>query len=53
MNKFIYVFILLCITTLSHALSPELLQQLKKENVVDTTQTLSDNQIAELKSQNE
>ncbi|AYO55457.1 TPM domain-containing protein [Acinetobacter wuhouensis] len=57
-NKKIYLtFILftltLFISVISHALSPELLQQLKKENVVDTTQTLSDNQIAEIKSQNE
>ena len=51
-NFFVFIFTLL-LNASTYALSPELLQQLKKENVVDTTQTLSANQIAELKSQNE
>ena len=51
-KKLFIIFILLAFSVISHALSPELLKQLKKGNIVDTTLTLSDNQIAKLKSQN-
>ena len=36
-----------------YAISPDILEQLKKDNVVDTTQTLSANEIEKLKQQNE
>ncbi|AXQ23358.1 hypothetical protein BEN71_15325 [Acinetobacter wuhouensis] len=51
-QQFILFTCTLLLSVISHALSPELLKQLKKENIVDTTLTLSDNQIAKLKSQN-
>jgi uncharacterized protein len=50
-------FFLFCfvsfISVLTHAISPELLEQLKKNHVVDTTQTLSLEEIEQLKIQNE
>jgi uncharacterized protein len=50
-------FFLFCfvsfISVLTHAMSPELLDQLKKNHVVDTTQTLSLEEIEQLKLQNE
>ena len=61
MNKYLQIMttqriIVLFLTSLfsicSFALPPELLQQLKQEHIIDTTQTLSSNQIEALKNQN-
>ena len=49
------IIVLLLVSILSicsHALSPELLQQLKQQHIVDTTSTLDNNQIEALKNQN-
>lgn len=53
-KKIFLAFIFISLSIITHAeIQPELLQQLKNENVVDTTHTLTDNQIGRLKQQNE
>lgn len=53
-KKIFLAFIFISFSIITHAeIQPELLQQLKNENVVDTTHTLTDNQIGRLKQQNE
>ena len=61
MNRYLHtmtprrIIVLLLVSILSicsHALSPELLQQLKQQHIVDTTSTLDNNQIEALKNQN-
>lgn len=52
-QSFLLFILSLTVSIYSHALSPKLLEQLKKENIVDTTRTLSDTEIKNLKQQNE
>lgn len=57
-NKAIYQqFILLALSLLlsisSHALSPQILEELKKDHILDTTQTLTTAEIEKLKQNNE
>ncbi|AXQ23357.1 hypothetical protein BEN71_15320 [Acinetobacter wuhouensis] len=51
-NFFVFIFTLL-FNVSTYALSPELLQQLQQENIVDTTSGLAPQEIQLLKSQNE
>lgn len=50
-QSFLLFILSLTVSIYSHALSPKLLEQLKKENIVDTTRTLSDTEIKNLKQQ--
>lgn len=52
-NLWILGSVLYLLCTLLYANTPALLEQLKNENVVDTTQTLSADEIEKLKQQNE
>ncbi len=57
-NKVIYQqFMLLTLSLLlsitCHALTPQLLEELKKHNILDTTQTLTTAEIEKLKQNNE
>ncbi|WP_287908318.1 TPM domain-containing protein [Acinetobacter sp.] len=51
-QRIIVLLLVSILSICSHALSPELLQQLKQEHIVDTTHTLDRNQIEALKNQN-
>ena len=52
-NLWILGSVLYLLCTILYANTPALLEQLKNENVVDTTQTLSADEIEKLKQQNE
>ncbi len=57
-NKVIYQQFMLLILSLllsitCHALTPQLLEELKKHNILDTTQTLTTAEIEKLKQNNE
>ncbi|MFW1947807.1 TPM domain-containing protein [Acinetobacter bereziniae] len=51
-QRIIVLLLVSILSICSHALSPELLQQLKQQHIVDTTSTLDNNQIEALKNQN-
>ena len=56
LNYIRYIFIsfaLLVLSISTFAISPQLLEQLKTEHIVDTTQTLSHKEIQTLKQENE
>lgn len=50
---FFFTLLFYCTSSVSFAIAPALLEQLKTQNVVDTTQTLTAAQLQQLKSNNE